>query len=103
MTIEAVGFLPPSVPPTLEEFELLPEQSVGGPSEFSKWFSNQLSVVTEQMDKADRALEGLALGETQNLHHVMLSLEEARLSFQLMVQVRNRVLEGYQELMRMQI
>jgi flagellar hook-basal body complex protein FliE len=39
----------------------------------------------------------------QNLHHVMMRLEESRLSFQLMMQVRNRLLEAYQDVMKMQI
>jgi flagellar hook-basal body complex protein FliE len=43
------------------------------------------------------------VGETQNLHEVMIRLEEARHSFQLLVQVRNRLLEAYQEVMRMSI
>lgn len=103
MSIEAIGFLPPSVPVGLEATELMPTQSVGDVGGFPQWFSTQLSAVSGQMETADRALEGLALGETQNLHHVMLSMEEARLNFQLMVQVRNRVLEAYQDLMRMQI
>jgi flagellar hook-basal body complex protein FliE len=45
----------------------------------------------------------LAAGDTDNLHQVMIALEEAKLSFQLMVQVRNKLLESYQDILRMQI
>jgi flagellar hook-basal body complex protein FliE len=45
----------------------------------------------------------LATGESGNLHHVLLELEKAKLAFQLTVQVRNKILEGYQDIMRMQI
>lgn len=102
MSVEAIGFLPPTLPIEVESGAATINAADGAGS-FPQWFSAQLADASDQLAKADRALEGLALGETQNLHHVMLAMEEARLSFQLMVQVRNRVLESYQDLMRMQI
>jgi flagellar hook-basal body complex protein FliE len=48
-------------------------------------------------------LQRLAVGDTENLHAVMIRLEESRISLQLMLQVRNRVLEAYQDVMRMQV
>jgi flagellar hook-basal body complex protein FliE len=42
-------------------------------------------------------------GQNIPLHQAMLSVEEASVSFQLMVEVRNKLLDSYQELMRMQI
>ena len=56
-----------------------------------------------QLIDADRQVTRLALGETDNLHQVMISLEQAKLSFQMMVQVRNKLLEAYQDVLRMQI
>jgi flagellar hook-basal body complex protein FliE len=47
-------------------------------------------------------LRSLAAGDAVSLHEVMMRAEEARLSFQLVVQLRNHVLEAYQEIMRMQ-
>ncbi len=52
-------------------------------------------------DQAD--LQQLSVGSVQNLHEVMIRLEESRLSFQLLMQVRNRVLEAYQDVMKMQV
>lgn len=72
-------------------------------SPFSAWFSQELSAVNNQLVGADIDIQKLAVGETQNLHEVMIRLEEARHSFQLLVQVRNRLLEAYQEVMRMQV
>ncbi|MCH2172744.1 flagellar hook-basal body complex protein FliE [Myxococcota bacterium] len=72
-------------------------------TEFSDWLSQQVQGLDAQLDRADASLEAFAVGETSNIHHVMLAIEEARLSFDLAVQVRNRVLEAYQEIMRMQI
>ena len=72
-------------------------------SDFTNWLSEQVNVTNDQINTADQALQDLAVGKTDNLHHVMLSLEKAKLSLELVVQVRNKLLEGYQELLRMQI
>lgn len=72
-------------------------------SGFGNWFGQQLSQVNDQLQRADAGLRQLALGDASNLHQVMINLEEARLSFQLLMQVRNRALEAYQEVMRMQV
>lgn len=107
MSVESIGFLPPSVP--LAPFdgppgvEPLAGQAMQGPSAFGQWFTQQLGQVNGQLEQADRQLQALATGEAQNLHQVMIALEEARLSFQLLVQVRNRALEAYQDVMRMQV
>jgi flagellar hook-basal body complex protein FliE len=73
------------------------------PSGFGDWFSNELAAVNDKLVGSDMDIQKLAVGETQNLHEVMIRLEEARHSFQLLVQVRNRLLEAYQEVMRMSI
>jgi flagellar hook-basal body complex protein FliE len=59
--------------------------------------------VNNSVSTADTKVRELALGRTDNLHDVMISLESARLSMGLLVQVRNRVVDAYQDLMRMQI
>jgi flagellar hook-basal body complex protein FliE len=46
------------------------------------------------------ALQG---GQNVPLHQAVVAMEEANVSFQLMVEVRNRMLEAYQEIMRMQV
>ena len=46
-------------------------------------------------------MRSLALGEADNLHQVMITISKAKLSFDLAVQVRNRLVEGYQEIIRM--
>lgn len=48
-------------------------------------------------------LQQLAVGDVQNLHQIMIRMEETRLSFQLVMQVRNRMLEAYQDVMKMQV
>ncbi len=70
---------------------------------FAQWLERSLAETNTKLIAADQQVQRLALGETDNLHHVMISLEEAKLSFQLMVQVRNKLLEAYQDILRMQV
>jgi flagellar hook-basal body complex protein FliE len=52
---------------------------------------------------ADKAAVALQTGKAENLHEVMLSMEEADISMRLLVQMRNKALDAYQEIMRMQV
>jgi len=72
-------------------------------SSFSEWLQKEISAANTQINTADNNLRQYALGTTDNLHQVMMSIEQAKTSFELVMQVRNRLLEGYQEIMRMQI
>ena len=74
-----------------------------GKEKFGEWFANEMQALNDQILTSETNLEKLATGEMNNLHEVMMSLEKAKLSFQLTLQVRNKLLEGYQEIMRMQI
>jgi flagellar hook-basal body complex protein FliE len=60
------------------------------------------SVNTLQKD-ADVMSQKLATGETKNIPEVMLAVEKADIALKLMVQVRNKMIEAYQEIMRMQV
>jgi flagellar hook-basal body complex protein FliE len=59
--------------------------------------------VSDKQTAASQAVSGLLSGKNVSLHQAMISVEEASVSFQLMVEVRNRLLDSYQELMRMQV
>jgi len=98
MTIEAVSFIPP-----LQDITVGLEGPAKPSADFSVWMGKQLENVNDKIIESDRQLQGLALGETNNLHQVMLSLEDSKMSFQLAVQVRNRLLEAYQDILRMQV
>lgn len=70
---------------------------------FSQRLTAEIESVNSKLVAAEAGLRDLAAGKQGNLHHVMLGLEDARLSFQLLAQVRNKALEAYQDLLRMQI
>ena len=69
----------------------------------SKFFSELVSKVNDLQTKSDKSIQALASGESKNLHEVMISMEKASISFQFMSSVRNKALEAYQEVMRMQV
>jgi flagellar hook-basal body complex protein FliE len=91
----------PSLEPTLARSMNAP--TVSGPGQFANLVTQGLEKVNHQLVGAEVDLQRLALGETASIHQVMARMEEARLSFQLMMQVRNKVLEAYQDVMRMQL
>lgn len=70
---------------------------------FSSMVTQGLQQVNGQLLASQADLQQLSVGNVQNLHQVMIRLEESRLAFQLTMQVRNRLLESYQDVMRMQV
>lgn len=105
----SIDFLPPLQPINIDSLapaggqQATPAaQAMGGPN-FGQLVSQGLQSVNQQLQASQVDLQRLASGEAENLHQIMVKLEESRLSFQLMLQVRNRLLESYQEVMRMQV
>ena len=72
-------------------------------ADFSDWLLNQLERSETAIKTAEAEVQKLALGETENLHQVMIALSKAKTSFELTVQVRNKLLESFQEVMRMSV
>lgn len=92
-------FIAPSAIASIE-----PLANAAAPAQsFGNMVSQGLAQVNEQLQTSQADLQALATGDAQNLHQVMIRMEESRLSFQLMLQVRNRLLESYQDIMKMQI
>ena len=70
---------------------------------FASWLSEKISDTNDQLNEADTALNQLAAGHAQNLHQTMITLEQAKLSFNYLEQIRNRLMSAYQEILREQI
>lgn len=97
MTIQAISsLLVPSTKPSIE-LASKPEAS------FSQWVEQHLVETNTKLNNADTALNDLAIGRSENLHQTMITLEEAKLSFQYLEQIRNRLMSAYQDLLREQI
>jgi flagellar hook-basal body complex protein FliE len=74
----------------------------GAPA-FGDVLKDSLAQVNALQNQADGAIQSLATGGTATLHDTMLALQKAELSFKLMMQVRNKIVEAYQEVLRMQV
>ena len=102
MSIDPVSLS--AILPTSEQFLAPLAGPVAAPAPgFAAWVNESIGAVNETMVSADAGVRQVALGAGPSLHEVMIDLEEARLSFQLLAQVRNRLLDAYQEVMRMQV
>ena len=66
-------------------------------------FTDFLTDTNDHLLAADSALQALASGQSTSLHQTMLTLEEAKLSFQFLEQVRNRLMSAWQDILREQI
>lgn len=70
-------------------------------------FGDTLRQAIDQVDglqkTADDQITRFVSGEQENVHEVMIAMNQAGLSFQLMTEVRNKMIETYQELIRMQV
>jgi flagellar hook-basal body complex protein FliE len=78
-----------------------PGQSGG--SSFADILKNSLEQVNEHQLQADQAISEMVAGRSKNIHETMLAVERADSSLKLMMQVRNKVLDAYREIMRMQV
>ncbi|MDI3530366.1 MAG: flagellar hook-basal body complex protein FliE [Candidatus Atribacteria bacterium] len=80
-----------------------PRKSNKNEKSFSELVGGFLEGVNSLQKEADQAIQEVVLGKEENLHQAMIALEKANLALELTVQVRNKVVEAYQEIMRMQV
>lgn len=69
-------------------------------------FKDLLKGIVDQVDSlqkdANASINGLVTGETTDIHDVTIKMEEAGVAFELMLEVRNKLVEAYQQLIKMQ-
>jgi len=86
-----------------QSFEPPLKQSSTSSASFSDVFHQALKEVEKDLKDAEELSKLASIGEVKDLHQVMIAMEKANVSVQLAVQVRNKVVEAYQEIMRMQL
>ena len=82
---------------------VLPAATPTDGNSFSSLLGKMVSEVNAQQNISASSVNALQSGQNVPLHQAVISMEEASVSFQLRVEVRNRLLESYQEIIRMQI
>lgn len=75
-----------------------------GTVNFSQKLKSAVDQVNNTQQTAGKLTREFVSGESdKNLHEVMISMQKANISFQTMIQTRNKLVESYQEIMRMQV
>lgn len=96
---------------TIKSIETIPEPfgsspvkptGQGGPG-FGELLQNAVEAVNSMQHEAGRLEDAVAKGENVNIHQAVIAGEKAGLSFRLLMQVRNKMIEAYQDVMRMQV
>jgi flagellar hook-basal body complex protein FliE len=82
------------------------KKTVTGPDTrpgFKESLEESMQKVNELQENAHSAMDDLAIGKSNNLHETMIAIQKAELSFKMMMQVKNKIVSAYQEVMRMQV
>ena len=72
-------------------------------SSFADTLQRTLNDVNQQKIEADQAITDLATGKQPDIHQTMIQVEKASISFELLMQVRNKVLDAYEKIMNTQV
>lgn len=70
---------------------------------FAKSLDQAIGDVNALQKVADQKVEDITTGKSSNLHETMIAVEKADIALRLMVQVRNKMIDAYQEIMKMQV
>lgn len=79
-----------------------PKLSEGGKG-FGEALKEAINEVNDLQVKADQSINDLSTGKVKDIHETMIALQKADVSFQTLMQVRNKIVESYQEIMRTQV
>jgi flagellar hook-basal body complex protein FliE len=99
----AADLIAPGRIPTEAPGTVAPARETDPAGSFGSVLGRMVNEVNQSQLQAQDAIHSLQSGGNVSLHQAVIAMEEASISFQLMVEVRNRLLESYQEVMRMQV
>lgn len=74
-----------------------------GDAGFGTVLKDAISTVNELQKQSNQEIEKLMTGESEDLHKTVIAMQKADLSFQMMMQVRNKIVQAYQEIIRTQV
>ena len=76
-------------------------QEAAQPASFGSMLASSLNEVNQLHSAADDAVQNLAAGKQKDIHQTMIAMEKADVAFQLLMQVRNKIISAYETIMRM--
>jgi flagellar hook-basal body complex protein FliE len=94
-SISSIRILPADIEP-------MPRPAESEPSDFIATLENAIGEVQHLQGQADNKIQALLGGNGTDVHSAMIAVEKADLSFQLMMQIRNKIVQAYEEVSRMQ-
>jgi flagellar hook-basal body complex protein FliE len=74
-----------------------------GTASFGNYLKETISEINKLQGDADKAIAKVQMDNSASIHEAIIALEKANISFRTMMQVRNKIIEAYQEVMRMQV
>jgi flagellar hook-basal body complex protein FliE len=92
------GIKPVAIEPSKPE-----DSKLTGSNSFGSVLKDAIMDINKLQTDADKAISKVQLEDAGSIHEAMIALEKAGISFQVMMQVRNKILDAYQEVMRMQV
>lgn len=90
-------------PITSQEQSKVQKTTTGKVKSFEETLKGFISDVNNLQQDAGKSVEKLLTGEIKDVHDVMVAVEKAGTSFELMMEIRNKMIDAYREVMRMQI
>lgn len=82
---------------------ILKNQNLNTKESFSKILESSVNKINDYQKIADNSVISFIKGDENEIHNVMIAMEEAKLTMQTAIEVRNKLVEAYQELSRVQI
>ena len=97
-----MSFIPPINLPALAQIPALPSSTQAAPG-FQSALETAIGQVENSRTVADNAIQKFLSGENQEIHSTILATQDAELQFEMLMQVRNKVVSAYEEIMKMQL
>jgi flagellar hook-basal body complex protein FliE len=82
---------------------LAPAATPGAPGEFGKVLQGTINTLETMHQDASKSIQQFLTGENEDIHSTVLATQKAEMAFDLGLQVRNKVVSAYQEIMKMQM
>jgi flagellar hook-basal body complex protein FliE len=88
---------------SIEKPSLTPDVGESNSKSFADTLKDAIGNVNQLQRAADRGAQDLATGKTDNVAEVMIATEKADVALRVMIQVRNKIIDAYQDIMKMQV